>query len=263
LIGVAVAFPLWLDVREKEYTALLLAEFLPSTADISNLSQGISPDAPRGTRRKTGSMTISKSPFSGVMTIATHHIADPSKGISITCNLDLLDLWDKGLSGRKRVFGVSHPEFLLYANRYVLWMMAHDGHGYALDLAEEALSGWRASDNEKEKIEAKGLGTGLLHLFASGASEIKHSNETGRAIESLAKIYWEIEQLNKSEALFLELLHRNQKLWPDGTDGHQTTKKNSRGGTTTTFHHRDQRSVSVTQMNLDRLRKEMVAEEQK
>jgi len=136
-------------------------------------------------------------------------------------------------------------------------MMAHDGHGYALELAEEALSGWRAIDNKKEEIEAEGAG------FGQSVSARKRNNETGRAIESLAKTYWEIGQLKKSETLFLELLHRNQELWPEGTDGHRTTKKRSDGGTSTITHHRDQRSVSVTQANLNRLREDMNSQAQK
>lgn len=110
---------------------------------------------------------------------------------------------------------------------------------------------WKAIDNKEEEIEAESAG------FWKSVYAMKRNNETGRAIESLAKIYWEIGQLEKSKALFLELLHRNQELWPEGTDGHRTTRKLPEGGTSTTIHHSDQRSVSVTQANLNRLREEI------
>jgi hypothetical protein len=253
LIGVAVAVPLWLDAREKEYISLLVAEFLPSSADVSNLSQGLSPDAfGTGTRSKGNSRILGTEGYYPVPGHSSKDIvAHPSRSISITCNLFIADLWEKGRWGRKHAVGIRHPEFLLFANEYVLWMMARDGHSYALELAEEALSGWKAIDNKEEEIEAESAG------FWKSVYAMKRNNETGRAIESLAKIYWEIGQLEKSKALFLELLHRNQELWPEGTDGHRTTRKLPEGGTSTTIHHSDQRSVSVTQTNLNRLREEI------
>jgi hypothetical protein len=81
-------------------------------------------------------------------------------------------------------------------------------------------------------------------------------NELGKSLEITAKILWANGRYAEAEALFIRLLERNQRLWPNGKDGNPDAMCVWPSGSRKRVSHKDQRSVQKTKDYLQRLRAE-------